>query len=135
MGNQMMDFLTVSNLITTYFQNITNIYGWSIRYENDPRTTPTFGLWCNCKLDFNIAEQKEIGINSYRNFGDFIIEIYHSIGMGISSHLKVVDIVVAFFTELTVSNVVKFQTPKIRSGGRTEDNHRVDIICPFYFDS
>ncbi len=131
-----MNFSIVSNIITSYFQNIADAYGWVARYENDPRSTPTSGLWCNCRLEFNTSESKEIGAaNSYRNTGVFTIEIYHSVGMGIASQARVLDILAAYFTELTVSSVVKFKTPRVRSGGRTEDNHRIDLICPFYYDS
>jgi len=130
-----MDFQSVSNSITSCFQNIANTYGLVIRYDNDPRATPTSGLWCNCVINFDDSKQKEIGINSYRNTGNFTIEIYYSIGIGMSTTLKIVDIITTRFTELTISNFIKFQTPIIKNIGRVEDNYQVNVICPFFIDN
>jgi len=130
-----MSFSTINNSITTYFQDIADTHDLVVRYDNDIRKTPSSGLWCKCNVDFDDSKQKEIGVNSYRNTGIFTIEIYYPIKMGLWSILRLVDIIVASFTEEVINDSVKFKTPSIKNIGRIKDNYQMNIICPFYIDN
>ena len=56
-----MGFQLIANSITAYFQDFANANSLVVRYDNDPRETPSSGLWCNCSINFDSSEQKEIG--------------------------------------------------------------------------
>ena len=130
-----MGFQSITNSITTYFQDVADANSLTVRFDNDPRPTPTDNLWCRASINFENSQPKEIGKNSYRNSGNFVIEIYYPIKMGISFILRVVDKIVTQFTEITINEIVKFQTPKVKNIGRVEDNHQVNVICPFEVDN
>jgi len=127
-------YKNIINQLTSYFQDVANTNNLIVRYDNDPRTTPVSGLWCRCNIDFSNTEQKEIGINSYRATGNFIIEIYYSIKIGISSILRQIDILVVYFTNEIINEFIKFKVPKVVKIGRVEDNYQINIICPFFVD-
>lgn len=131
-----MGFQVIINNITTYLQDIADSIGLPIRYDNDPRETPTENLWCEASIDFDDSKQKAIGaINSYRNAGNLVIKIHHSVGKGVWFLLRIVDRLVARFTEKTINDSVKFQIPKVRNVGRESDDYEFNIICPFYVDN
>lgn len=126
-----MSFEQITNSITAYFQNFADVSNLVARYDNDPRDTPSSRLWCKCSVEFDAHTQKEIGVNSYKCTGNFIIEIFDSLRMGTAYMLNKIDLIVAQFTELIINNLVEFQTPTVRNVGRVNDNYRIDVICSF----
>jgi len=130
-----MLYQNIINELNSYFQDIADSHNLIVRYDNDLRTTPISGIWYECKIEFDRTEQKEIAPNSYRVIGNLIVEIYYSIKIGISFILRQVDILIAYFTETTVNNFLKFKTPIVQNIGRVEDNFQINIICPFYVDN
>lgn len=129
-----MGFQDIANSITAYFQDVADVNNLIVRYDNDPRATPISALWCKVLIDFDDSQQKEIGINSYRNIGNFIIEIKNSIGLGLSELLEKADLIANSFRSVDVGNIV-FRVPKIKRRGRIEDDYQVDVVCPFYVDN
>lgn len=121
------------NQITAHFQDIADINNLTVRYENDPRSTPTDGLWCNCNIDFGNAEQSELGITSFRHIGNFVIRIKNPIGLGTNELLQTADIIVTAFRTTDLNRII-FNVPRIRNVGRIDDNHQVNVICPFFSD-
>lgn len=131
-----MSFQAIENAITTYLQAIANIHGLSVRYFNDPRETPTKGIWLKCIIENDDSRIHSIGVtNIYRHSGNLIIEVYNEINLGTAYSLRTVDNLVGSFTGLTVSNLVKFRTPSVNLVGRVEDNYQINITCPFYVDN
>ena len=130
-----MSFKNIVNSITAYFQDVANRNFLIVRFDNDPRATPTDNLWCKVSINLDNSMQKEIGINSYRNIGDFTIEIYNSIKIGQSPILRIIDRIVKQFTQETINDSVKFQTPKVKNIGRINDNYQINVVCPFYVDN
>lgn len=129
-----MGFQSITNSITSYFVDVADTNSLTVRYDNDPRDIPTSGLWCECGIDFGNSEQKELGINSYRNFGNVVIKIKNAIGLGLSDLFAKADIISTAFKTVEVSNII-FKVPRIVKVGRVEDNYQVDVICPFYIDN
>ena len=130
-----MGFESIANSINAYLQDVADTNGYTIRYDNDPRATPSSGLWLKISIVFDDSKQKEIGINSFRNVGSLNIEICNSIKLGVSHILHVVDKIVKQFIELTINNSIKFKTPRIGNIGRVQDNYQINVICPFFIDN
>lgn len=129
-----MGFKDILNSITTYFQDVCDTNGLTVRFDNDPRTTPTSGLWCECNVDFGNSEQKELGINSFRNLGNVIIKIKNEIGLGTGELLEKADIIATAFRVAEVDSII-FKVPRIVKVGRIEDNFQINVICPFFVDN
>lgn len=129
-----MGFQDICNSITAYFQDICDTNSLTVRFDNDPRVTPTSGLWCKFGIDFGTSEQKELGINSYRNPGNVVIKIKNEIGLGLSDLFAKADIIAAAFRVVDVSGII-FRVPRIVKVGRVEDNYQVNVICPFFIDN
>lgn len=128
-----MGFAELANNITTYFQDVADTNNYTVRYDNDPRATPTSGLWLRCKIEFDNSEQKELGINSYRNFGKLIITIKNTTGIGIGVLLINADIIATAFRSVDVGSII-FNVPSIVNKGRVDDNWEFEITCPFHLD-
>lgn len=126
-----MGFQSTANSINTYLQTVADTNGYVIRYDNDSRDTPTDALWLEATISFGDSHQKELGINSYRNFGDLIITIKNSIKLGIGELLGVADIIGAAFKSIDIGIII-FRVPSIKNNGRVNDNWEVEITCPFY---
>ena len=129
-----MGFASLLTTITTYFATLATTNSWSVVYDNDPTATPTSGLWMEFNIDFGESEQKELGINSYRNPGNVIIKIKNDAGLGLGGILAEVDIVAAAFRSQNIGDAV-FRVPRIVKVGRIGELYQVNIICPFYLDN
>lgn len=129
-----MGFQSLANSITTYFQTVMDSYSYVARYDDDPRATPTSGLWCNVLIDFGDSQQKEIGINSYRNIGNLTVRVKQEAGLGMSALLVAADRIASAFRATDVDSVIAFKVPRIIKNGRIEDNYQVTVICPFQYD-
>lgn len=129
-----MGFVSFTNSITAYMQDVADTNSLTVRFDNDPRATPTSGLWCECNIDYGDSGQKELGINSYRNFGNFIIKVKNDIGLGMGNVLSIVDIIATAFRTVDIGNII-FKVPKIVKVGRIEDNYQINVICPFHIDN
>lgn len=120
--------------ITTYFSTVATTNSWTVLYDNDPTATPSSGLFMEFNIDFGESEQKELGINSYRNLGNAIIKIKNDAGLGLGGILAEVDLVVAAFRSVNVGAAV-FRVPRTVKVGRVGDLYQVNVICPFYLDN
>ena len=129
-----MGFKEIVNSITTYFQDVADANNFTARFDNDLRATPTSGLWYEFGIDFGNSQQKELGINSYRNSGNVIIKIKNEIGLGIGDLLEKADIIAAAFRNENIDEII-FRVPRIVKVGRIEDNYQINVICPFYIDN
>lgn len=129
-----MGFKSFTNTITNYFNTQAEANNWTVRYDNDPRTTPTSGLWLELNIDYGDSQQITLGVNSYRNFGNVVVKIKKEIGLGLSDMLEIADSVSSLFKTQTISNII-FRTPRIVKVGRVEDNYQINVICPFYIDN
>jgi acyl carrier protein len=123
----------ITNDITSYFNDIAVSNNIIVRYDNDPRDTPTDELWCKVSVTFGNAQQKEIGINSYRIPGNFEAQIKNSIKLGMYNLLYVADIIDLAFKSIDVGNII-FRVPRVVNVGKIDDNFQVNVICPFYVD-
>ena len=128
-----MSFQNSANLITTYLQTLADTNNYEIRYDNDPRPTPTENLWLECKIEFGNSEQIELGIDSFRNSGDLIIIIKNSVGLGTGELFETAVVITDAFTSVDVDSIT-FRVPSISEKGRVEDNWEFEIICPFYIN-
>ena len=126
-----MSFQNLTNLITAYLQNICDVNNYIIRYDNDPRDTPTDDLWLKASIDFGNSEQAELGIDSFRNYGNLIITIKSSIGLGTAELFETAVIIIDAFNTIDIDNIT-FRVPSILDKSRVEDNWEFEIICPFY---
>ncbi len=129
-----MGFESLANSITTYFKSIADSNGYTVRYDNDPRRTPTSGLWCKVSIDFGDSQQKEIGIESFREAGNLTVMIKQEAGLGLKGLLVVADVIAAAFRTETIDNIVIFKVPRIIKNGRIDDNYQITVICPFHYD-
>ena len=129
-----MGFESLANSITTFFQALATINSYTVRYDDDPRSTPTSGLWCEVSVDFGDSQQKEIGIESFREVGNLTVMIKQEAGLGLNGLLVVADVIAAAFRTITVDNAIIFKVPRIIKNGRIEDNYQVTVICPFHYD-
>jgi len=130
-----MGFQSLANSINTYFAAaVAVVYGYVVRYDDDPRATPTSGLWCEVLIDFGDSQQKEIGINSYRNIGNLTVRIKQEVGLGMSNLLVAADRIATAFRSIDVDNSVIFNVPRIAKNGRVDDNYQVTVTCPFHYD-
>ena len=129
-----MGFASILTTITTYFNTLATTNSWQVVYDDDPTETPSSGLWMEFNIDFGESEQKELGINSYRNPGNVIVKIKNDAGRGLSGILAEVDTVAAAFRSLDVGNAV-FRVPRIMKIGRIGELYQVNVICPFYLDN
>lgn len=121
------------NQVNSYFQDIADVNGLIVRYDNDIRETPSDALWCECNLDFGNCNQSELGIPSFRNIGNLNIKIKNKIGLGTSELLQTADTIADAFRSKSLNRIV-FNTPRIRNIGRVGDDHQVNVICPFFTD-
>jgi len=121
------------NQLTSYFQDIANINNLIIRYDNDLRATPAENLWCEYNIDFSNAEQSEIGIDSFRNVGNFNVKIKNKIGLGIGELSEKTDIIATAFRRKNLNRII-FEVPKVRNVGRINDDYQMNVICPFFVD-
>lgn len=128
-----MGFASLANSITTYLQTVADANNFTVRYDNDMRATPAKGLWLQCRIEFGNSEQKELGINSYRNPGNVIITIKNKIGIGIGALLINADIIATAFKNVDVDAII-FKVPSIKNNGRIDDNWEVEVSCPFHLD-
>lgn len=122
------------NQITSYFQDIADANNLVVRYDDDLRVAPTEDLWCEFNIDFGEAEQSEIGIDSFRNVGNFNIRIKNSIGLGTGELLEKADLIANSFKSIDVNRII-FRVPRIRNVGRIRDDFQVNVICPFFIDN
>lgn len=126
---------SINNQITTYMQTVTSLNNIVARYENDPRSTPTDDLWCDVLVDFGDANQHEVGIAaSFRVTGSVIIKIMNAVGLGVGASLEKADVIATAFRNRDVGRII-FRAPRVTKVGRIEDNHRVNVTCPFFVDS
>ncbi len=121
------------NQITAYFQDIADTNNLTVRYENDPRSTPADGLWCDCNIDFGDTDQSELGVASFRHIGNFVVKIKNPIGLGTSELLQTADIIASAFRTTDLNRII-FNVPRIRDVGRVDDNYQFNVICPFFSD-
>ena len=129
-----MGFQSITNAITTYFNAIAATNNLIVIWSNDPTDTPASGLWLEFNIDFGTSEQKELGINSYRNPGNVTIRIKGEIGKGESDVLAKADIIATAFRRVDVSDII-FRVPRIVKVGRVDDNYQINVICPFFVDN
>lgn len=129
-----MGFKQIVNSITTHLQNVCDINNYTIRYDDDPRATPTSGLWLECNVDIGNSEQKELGINSFRNIGNLVVKIKKESGSGLSDLLAAADIIAIAFRVVNVGDII-FKVPRIVKVGRVEDNYQINVVCPFFIDN
>lgn len=130
-----MGFQSLANSITTYFQSVMDTYSYVARYDNDSRSTPTTGLWFECGIDFGDTQQKEIGINSYREIGNLTVRIKQEAGLGLKNLLVAADRIASAFRNTDVDSSVIFKVPRVTKNGRMEDNYQVTVTCPFHYDT
>ena len=129
-----MGFQTLANLVTTRFKEVADANGYTVRYDDDPRGTPSSGLWMKVSVDFGDNNQKEIGIHSFREVGNLTVMIRNGSGLGMKDLLIAADVVATAFRAATVNSSVLFRTPRIVKVGRVKDDNQIDVICPFQYD-
>ena len=129
-----MGFVSLANSIITAFEDVADSNGFEARYDNDPDDTPSSGLWCEVSVNFGSADQKEIGVNSFRDIGSLDIKIRNDTRLGIGAQLSLIDIIVLAFSDVLVDNIVLFRTAEVKKIGRIDDNYEIDITCPFQYD-
>lgn len=135
-GRRIIDvFEGITNSITTFFKALATAKNFVVRYDNDPRDTPTDKIWMKVGVDFGNSQQAEIGVPTFRNIGIFNIQIKTPIGIGSADALNVADIIVTAFRTTIVDEIINFQFPRIENVGRVEDNHQINVICPFQVDN
>jgi len=128
-------FAGITNSITAFFHTFAEENNLVVRYDNDPRETPTSGVWVNVSVVFGSSYQAEIGVSTFRNMGIFNVRIKVAIGEGLAGILNITDEIVEKFRTVIIDEVIDFQTPRIEIVGRVEDNFQVNVICPFQVDN
>jgi hypothetical protein len=121
-------------VITVKVDDVMSANGYVVRYDNDPRDTPTVDFWCHVSLAYGTSDQVELGVPLYRHLGVLTIQIVSPIGVGVGECLRRADIIAAAFRSLTLSSNIKFRTPRIENVGRIGDNWDVNVICQFHSD-
>ena len=124
---------SLANQISTYFQDIVDVNNLVVRYDNDLRATPTDDLWCEYNIDFGEANQSGIGIDSFRNVGNFVVKLKNYIRLGTGELYEKADIIADSFRSTNLNRII-FRVPKVRRIGRIKDNYQVTVICPFFVD-
>ncbi len=123
-----------ANQITTYFQGIADTNSFVVRFDNDPRPTPTDDVWYLASVDFGVANQHELGTTtSFRVVGNFSIRSQDAIGTGMGVLLENSDTITTAFRAKNVSRII-FGIPRINNTGRIGDNFQINITCPFMVD-
>jgi len=135
-----MSFKSIANSISSFFSTLATTNNFVVRYDNDPRNTPTDKIWMNVNVDFGDSHQAEIGVPTFRHIGIFNVRIKIPIGLGVADALDIADIIVAGFKganglPIILDGIINFQTFRIENVGRVEDNHQVNVICPFQVDN
>jgi len=130
-----MAFKDIVNAITSYFNILAEANSFVVRYDNDPRDTPTDKIWCVASVDFGDSRQAEIGIKTFRNVGIFNVQIKTPLGVGSADGLNVADIIATAFRTTIVDEIINFQVPRIEKVGRVEDNYQINVLCPFQVDN
>lgn len=129
-----MGFQSILTTITTYFQSYATTNNWTVRYDNDDTEIQNSGLHLEFGLEFEDSVQKEIAINSYRNFGNVVIQVKNDIGLGIGGVLATVDTIATLFRSKNLGSIV-FRVPRVIKIGRVDDLYQINIVCPFYIDN
>jgi len=124
---------SLANQITTYLQNIADLNGLLVRYDNDSRETPAENLWCEASVDFGNSEKSDLGIESFRNTGNLNIRIKNSIGLGTGELYATADIMAEAFRRKNLNRIL-FEVPRIRNNKRIKDDYQLSVICPFFTD-
>ena len=123
-----------ANQITSYFQGIANTNSFVVRFDNDPRVTPTEDVWYLASVDFGVANQHELGTTtSFRVVGNFSIRSQDAIGTGMGVLLENSDTITTAFRNTDVGRIT-FNVPRINNTGRIGDNFQINITCPFMVD-
>ena len=130
-----MAFKDIANSITTFFNTLAITNSFVVRYDNDPRATPTDKVWMNVEIDFGNSDQAEIGVSTFRNVGIFNARIKVPIGQGSADALHIADIIAMGFRTTIVNKIINFQFPRIENVGRVEDDYQMNVICPFFVDN
>lgn len=123
----------LEKMIAVFLQSLADTNGWTVRYDNDSRTTPTSGLWLLAGLDLGESKQSELGLDRFRNASNYTIQVKNTMGDGIANILSVVDILVDAFESKNL-NEVTFGVPRVVNVGRMEDLYQINVICPFFAD-
>lgn len=123
-----------ANQITAFFQDIADTNSFVVRFDNDPRSTPTDDVWYRISVDFGNASQHELGSSSsFRVVGNLTVISSNIIGMGISTLAENADTIALAFRAINVG-IITFGIPRITNVGRIGDNYQINITCPFMVD-
>lgn len=123
-----------ANQITSYFQGIADTNSFVVRFDNDPRSTPTNDVWYLASVDFGVANQHELGTTaSFRVVGSFNIRSQDALGTGIGVLLENSDTITTAFRAFNLGRIA-FSIPSINNTGRIGDNFQVNVTCPFMID-
>ncbi|KKN70974.1 hypothetical protein LCGC14_0425760 [marine sediment metagenome] len=151
-----MGYATLTNTITTAFQDFANTNSYVVRYDNDPRDTPTDDVWLEVSVEFDTTESRDFATSKYRTTGVLRVTITDNIGKGIYQVLAISDLIEAQFSNTKITDVL-FRTAMISKRGRTSDNisnnrsgrqinsnqaanagggdqYQVDVTIPFQYD-
>ena len=130
-----MDFEAVSNVIKDRFGvEIEDAHSIPTHYDNAPFTQPTNATWVRLKIKPDESDQPQFGgLNTFRNRGEMVAEIFIKINTGDQEALNLGDKIVAAFRNKTDTGV-KFLVPRIGPGMRDGKNWRTDVFCPYYAD-
>ena len=124
----------IANSITTFFHSLAETNGFVVRYDNDPRDTPTDNYWMNISVDLGESSQVAVGADQFRTPGVFSIQIKGTTECGVAKILEIADIILDGFLSVTVNRLVCFQAPRVENVGRVGDNYQNNEICPFFVD-
>lgn len=121
-----MGYATLTNTITTAFQDFADTNSYVVRYDNDPRDTPTDDVWLEASVEFDSTVSRDIGRrasgnNVYRITGMLRVTITDNIGKGIYQVLAISDLIETQFSNTKITDVL-FRTAMISKRGRTSDN-------------
>ena len=152
-----MGYAELANTITTAFQVFADLNSYVVRYDNDPRDTPTDDVWLEVSVEFDSTESRDIATPKYRTTGMLRVTITDNIGKGIYQVLAVSDLIEVQFSNTKITDVL-FRTAIISKRGRTSDNisnnrsgrqvnsnqagnagggdqYQVDVVIPFQYDA
>ncbi len=156
-----MGYTTLTNTITTAFQDFADANNYVVRYDNDPRDTPDGLPWLGLSVEFDATAsrdfgQRELSNNVYRTTGMLRVTITDDIGKGLYQALEIADVIEAQFSNTKIADVL-FRTAMVIKRGRTSDNisnnrsgrqinsnqaanagggnkYQVDVTIPFQYD-
>ena len=127
-------WLGLTNTVTKAFSGFAAGNDLSIRFENDPRATPSSAWWLTIKVEHDGSSQRATAVKKFRHTGLVRVTVSDQLQKGAYHLYEIADLISEMFSGKELADNISLGPAQLQRVGRDGTKSVLDVVLPFQHD-